>query len=213
MQALLDEKRKFPPPPEFAAAAAVRDPSIYDRGRDPEAFWAEQARELHWFRDWDKVLEWNPPHAKWFVGGTLNVACNCVDRHLNGPRADKPAVLWEGEPGDRRAFTYAQLAEEVGRFANVLKALGVKKGDRVAIYMPMIPEAAFAMLACARIGAPHSVVFGGFSAASLADQNQRRASQGARDGRRQVGGAAAWCRSSATRTGRSPAVRRSPTSW
>lgn len=170
LQALLDEKRKFPPPPEFAAAAAARDPSIYDRGRDPEAFWAEQARELHWFRDWDKVLEWNPPHAKWFVGGTLNVACNCVDRHLNGPRADKPAVLWEGEPGDRRAFTYAQLAEEVGRFANVLKALGVKKGDRVAIYMPMIPEAAFAMLACARIGAPHSVVFGGFSAASLADR-------------------------------------------
>ncbi len=170
MQALLDEKRRFPPPPEFAAAAAARDSSIYDRGRDPGAFWAEQARELHWFRGWNKVLEWNPPHAKWFVGGTLNVAYNCVDRHLNGPRADKPALLWEGEPGDRRAFTYAQLAEEVGRFANVLKALGVKKGDRVAIYLPMIPEAAFAMLACARIGAPHSVVFGGFSAASLADR-------------------------------------------
>ena len=170
LHALLDEQRKYPPPPEFAAAAEVSDPSIYDRGAGAEAFWAEQARELHWFRSWDQVLEWNPPHAKWFAGGRLNAAWNCLDRHLDGPRAHKPALLWEGEPGDRRAFTYAQLAEEVGRFANVLKALGVGKGDRVAIYLPMIPEAAFAMLACARIGAPHSVVFGGFSAASLADR-------------------------------------------
>ncbi len=168
LQALLTEKRTFPPPPDFAAA--IRDPSIYERGADPESFWAEHARELHWFRSWDRVLDWNPPYAKWFVGGRLNVAYNCVDRHLNGPRTNKTALLWEGEPGDRRLFTYAQLATEVGRFANVLKALGVKKGDRVAIYLPMIPEAAFAMLACARIGAPHSVVFGGFSANSLADR-------------------------------------------
>jgi len=172
LQALLDEKRKFRPPPEFAAVAVAGDPSIYGRGegRAAEAFWAEQARELHWFRPWDRVLKWRPPHAKWFVGGRLNVAHNCVDRHLDGPRANKTALIWEGEPGDRRAFTYAQLADEVGRFANVLKTLGVKKGDRVAIYLPMIPEAAFAMLACARIGAPHSVVFGGFSAKSLADR-------------------------------------------
>ena len=172
LQALLDEKRTFPPPPEFAAQAAVRDPSVYDQaeGRAAESFWAEQARELHWFQPWDRVLEWDPPHAKWFADGRLNVAHNCVDRHLDGPRANKTALIWEGEPGDRRAFTYAQLAEEVGRFANVLKSLGVKKGDRVAIYLPMIPEAAFAMLACARIGAPHSVVFGGFSAKSLADR-------------------------------------------
>ena len=170
LDALLTEKRKFAPPAEFAAAAVVSDPSVYDRAEDFEAFWAGWAEELDWFEEWDTVLEWNPPHARWFDGGKLNVCHNCVDRHLHGPRRDRAALLWEGEPGDRRSFTYAELAREVGRFANVLRSLGVRKGDRVAIYLPMIPEAAFAMLACARIGAPHSVVFGGFSPDSLADR-------------------------------------------
>ena len=169
LDALLTEKRKFAPPAEFAANAVVSDPSIYDDAEDFERFWAGWADELDWFGRWDTVLEWNPPHAKWFIGGKLNVCHNCVDRHL-GARSDKRALVWEGEPGDRRSFTYGELATEVGRFANVLKGLGVKKGDRVAIYLPMIPEAAFAMLACARIGAPHSVVFGGFSPDSLADR-------------------------------------------
>ena len=169
LDALLTEKRKFAPPSEFAANAVVSDPSIYDEAEDFERFWAEWAGELDWFRRWDTVLEWRAPHAKWFIGGKLNVCHNCVDRHL-GTRSGKRALVWEGEPGDRRAFTYGELATEVGRFANVLKGLGVKKGDRVAIYLPMIPEAAFAMLACARIGAPHSVVFGGFSPDSLADR-------------------------------------------
>ena len=170
LDALLTEKRRFAPPPDFAAAAVVSDPAVYERAEDFEAFWAGWAEELDWFRKWDTVLEWNPPHARWFDGGKLNVCHNCIDRHLDGPRRDRPALLWEGEPGDRRTFTYAELAQQVGRFANVLRDLGVKKGDRVAIYLPMIPEAAFAMLACARIGAPHSVVFGGFSPDSLADR-------------------------------------------
>ncbi len=170
LDALLTENRRFPPPPDFAARAVVSDPGVYDEAEDFESYWARWAGELDWFRKWDTVLEWNPPHAQWFVGGKLNVCHNCVDRHLEGPRRDKSALLWEGEPGDRRSFTYLELAREVGRFANVLKGLGVKKGDRVAIYLPMIPEAAFAMLACARIGAPHSVVFGGFSPDSLADR-------------------------------------------
>ena len=170
LDALLTEKRLFPPPPDFAAAADVSDPSVYDEAEDFEAFWAGWAEELDWFRKWDRVMEWNPPHAKWFTGGKLNVCYNCVDRHLTGARRDKPALVWEGEPGDRRSFTYAELAVEVGRFANVLKTLGVKRGDRVAIYLPMIPEAAFAMLACARLGAPHSVIFGGFSPDSLSDR-------------------------------------------
>ena len=170
LDALLSEKRRFAPPPEFAAAAVVSDPAVYERAEDFEAFWAGWAEELDWFEKWDNVLEWNPPHARWFDGGKLNVCHNCVDRHLDGERRDRTALLWEGEPGDRRSFTYAELAREVGRFANVLRSLGVKKGDRVAIYLPMIPEAAFAMLACARIGAPHSVVFGGFSPDSLADR-------------------------------------------
>ena len=169
LDALLTEKRKFAPPAEFAAHAVVSDPSIYDEAEDFERFWAGWADELDWFRRWDTVLEWKAPHAKWFIGGKLNVCHNCVDRHLD-TRRDKRALVWEGEPGDRRSFTYGELAAEVGRFANVLKGLGVKKGDRVAIYLPMIPEAAFAMLACARIGAPHSVVFGGFSPDSLADR-------------------------------------------
>jgi len=170
LDALLTENRLFAPPPDFAAAAVVPDDSIYDEAEVYEDFWAGWAEELEWFRKWDTVLEWHPPHARWFVGGKLNVCHNCVDRHLDGPRRDKPALVWEGEPGDRRTFTYAELAEEVAIFANVLKGLGVKKGDRVAIYLPMVPEAAFAMLACARIGAAHSVVFGGFSPDSLADR-------------------------------------------
>ena len=170
LDALLSEKRKFAPPPEFTAAAVVSDPAIYETAEDYEAFWEGWAGELDWFRKWDSVLEWDPPHARWFDGGKLNVCHNCVDRHLDGPRRDRTALVWEGEPGDRRNFTYAELADEVGRFANVLRGLGVKKGDRVAIYLPMIPEAAFAMLACARVGAPHSVVFGGFSPDSLADR-------------------------------------------
>ncbi len=170
LDALLTEKRRFAPPPTFAAGAVVSDPAVYEKAEDFEAFWAGWAEELDWFEKWDTVLEWNPPHARWFGGGKLNVSHNCIDRHLDGPRREKRALLWEGEPGDRRSFTYGELAEEVGRFANVLRNLGVKKGDRVAIYLPMIPEAAFAMLACARIGAPHSVVFGGFSPDSLADR-------------------------------------------
>ncbi len=169
--ALLDEDRRFPPPPSFREAANARDPEIYARAAsDPEAYWAEWARELAWFEPWHTVLEWTPPHAKWFVGGKLNVAYNCLDRHLEGPRRNKAALVWEGEPGDERVYTYQQLHREVSKFANVLKSLGVRRGDRVAIYLPMIPEAAIAMLACARIGAPHSVVFGGFSAESLRDR-------------------------------------------
>ena len=169
LDALLTEKRRFAPPPGFAAAAVVRDVSLYDEAEDYEAFWAGWAERLDWFERWETVLDWNPPHARWFTGGRLNVCHNCVDRHLEA-RRDKTALIWEGEPGEKRLYTYGRLAEEVGRFANVLKGLGVKKGDRVAIYLPMIPEAAFAMLACARIGAPHSVVFGGFSPDSLADR-------------------------------------------
>ena len=171
LEALLEESRTFEPAPEFRARANVSDPTIYDRAAaDPEAFWAEWARELDWFREWDRVLEWDAPHATWFGGGRLNVAYNCVDRHLDGPRRNKAALVWEGEPGDQRTLTYWDLHREVGKFANVLKELGIGRGDRVAIYLPMIPEAAIAMLACARIGAIHSVVFGGFSADSLKDR-------------------------------------------
>jgi acetyl-CoA synthetase len=168
---LLREDRTFPPPPEFRAHALVRDESLYaDADRDPEAFWARFASELEWSRPWDKVLDWQPPHAKWFVGGQLNISVNCLDRHLRGPRRNKAALIWEGEPGDRRTLTYFDLHREVSAFANVLKSLGIKKGDRVAIYLPLIPELAISMLACARIGAIHSVVFGGFSAESLRDR-------------------------------------------
>ncbi len=167
---LLSEARRFPPPPEFAAQALAK-PELYERAkRDRLAFWAEQALTLDWLAPWTSVLEWNPPHAKWFLGGKLNVAANCLDRHLETARRNKAAIVWEGEPGDRRVLTYWELAREVGRCANALKRLGVKRGDRVAIYLPMIPEAAIAMLACARIGAIHSVVFGGFSAESLRDR-------------------------------------------
>ena len=168
---LLQEDRSFPPPPEFRAHANINDPGVYQRAEnDPEAFWAGFASELEWFKKWDTVLEWKPPHAKWFVGGTINASVNCVDRHARTARRNKAALVWEGEPGDRRTLTYWDLYQQVGQFANVLKGLGVKRGDRVAIYLPLIPELAIAMLACARVGAAHSVVFGGFSADSLRDR-------------------------------------------
>ncbi len=172
LSALLTEERRFPPSEAFTRRAVVGDAGIYERAAsDREAYWEAWARELDWFEPWEKVLEWNPPFAKWFVGGKLNVSHNCLDRHLDGPRADKVALVWEGEPGDTRRYTYAELHREVSKFANVLKGLGVRRGDRVTIYLPMIPEAAVAMLACTRIGAIHSVVFGGFSPESLADRN------------------------------------------
>ena len=168
---LLQEDRSFPPPPAFRAQANVNDDSVYARAeKDPEGFWASFASELEWFTPWTKVLDWKPPHAKWFVGGTINASVNCVDRHVRGPRRNKAALIWEGEPGDRRTLTYFDLYRQVGQFANVLKSLGVKRGDRVAIYLPLVPELAIAMLACARLGAAHSVVFGGFSADSLRDR-------------------------------------------
>ncbi|MBM4187901.1 MAG: acetate--CoA ligase [Gemmatimonadetes bacterium] len=167
---LLDERRRFPPPDQFRSAANATAALFEEAARDREAFWAAQAATLEWFAPWKRVLDWTPPHAKWFVGGQLNVSTNCVDRHLAGPRRNKAAIIWEGEPGDRRVLTYWDLAREVQRAANGLKSLGIKRGDRVAIYLPMIPEAAIAMLACARIGAVHSVVFGGFSAESLRDR-------------------------------------------
>jgi len=171
--ALLTEHRVFEPPAAFTATAIVKDRSIYEQAeRDYEGFWAEQAERLTWFKRWDTVLEWTPPWVKWFVGGSLNASYNCLDRHVEAGGGDKVAYHWEGEPGEKRAITYAELLDEVGRFANALKALGVRRGDRVAIYMGMIPELPVAMLACARIGAPHSVVFGGFSADSLKDRIQ-----------------------------------------
>jgi acetyl-CoA synthetase len=170
--ALLHEDRVFEPSAAFRAHANVKDRAAYDEAeRDPEAFWAKFASELEWTRKWTRVLDWsNPPHAKWFAGGQLNVSVNCIDRHIRGPRRNKAALIWEGEPGERRTLTYFELYRQVSAFANVLKSLGVKKGDRVAIYMPLVPELAIAMLACARIGAPHSIVFGGFSAESLRDR-------------------------------------------
>jgi acetyl-CoA synthetase len=175
IESTLKEVRVFPPPESFAQAAHVKSLGEY-RGlyvaslRDPEGFWAQQAETLRWSRKWDRVLEWNPPFAKWFSGGTLNISENCLDRHVSTWRKNKAAIIWEGEPGETRTLTYQELLREVGRFANVLKALGVRKGDRVGIYMPMIPEAAMAMLACARIGATHTVVFGGFSSEAVRDR-------------------------------------------
>ncbi len=168
---LLHEHRKFPPPAQFAKSAHVNSRALHDRGAaDYEAFWAEMARELEWSTPWSTVLEWKPPWAKWFTGGTLNASVNCLDRHVRGAHRNKAALIWEGEPGDTRTLTYWDLYREVNKFANVLDTLGVKRGDRVAIYLPMIPEVVIAMLACARIGAPHSVVFGGFSSESLRDR-------------------------------------------
>ena len=172
LDALLTEDRRFSPSEDFRTRAVVSDADIYERAnKDRESYWVEWAEQLDWFRRWDSVLEWQPPHAKWFVGGKLNVAYNCLDRHLNSSRSDQAALIWEGEPGDTRTYTYAQLHDAVCRFSNALKNLGVTRGDRVTIYLPMIPEAAIAMLACVRIGAIHSVVFGGFSPESLADRN------------------------------------------
>ncbi|RJP73128.1 MAG: acetate--CoA ligase [Candidatus Zixiibacteriota bacterium] len=169
--ALLEENRVIPPPDHFRAQARLRDESLYaEAARDPEAFWAQQAQRLTWFKPWDKVLEWNPPEAKWFTGGRLNASYNCLDRHIKSGLRNKAALIWEGEPGDTRTLTYWDLYRDVNKFANVLKSLGVKKGDRVALYMPMIPELVIAMLACARIGAIHTVVFGGFSPESLQDR-------------------------------------------
>jgi acetyl-CoA synthetase len=171
ISALLSEDRVFEPSEAFRAGAVVRDRSAYERAdSDHEAYWAEQAERLTWFRRWDSVMEWTPPWVTWFAGGTLNASVNCLDRHVEAGGGDKVAYHWEGEPGEERAITYRELLEEVCRFANALKALGVERGDRVAIYLGMIPELPVAMLACARIGAPHSVVFGGFSADSLRDR-------------------------------------------
>ena len=168
---LFREGRSFPPPPEFAAQANFADPGISVRADAHwEAFWEEQARELHWTKPWDVTLDWNPPFARWFVGGQLNVSDNCLDRHVMAGHGDQVAFHWEGEPGDKRTITYEELLLEVSRFANALRAKGVGKGDRVAIYLPMIPELPVAMLACARIGAIHSVVFAGFSAQALVDR-------------------------------------------
>ncbi len=172
LEALLTEDRRFSPSEDFRTRAVVSDSEIYERARtDRESYWVEWAEQLDWFRRWDSVLEWQPPHAKWFVGGKLNVAYNCLDRHLNSSHSDQAALIWEGEPGDTKTYTYAQLHDAVCRFSNALKNLGVTRGDRITIYLPMIPEAAIAMLACVRIGAIHSVVFGGFSPESLADRN------------------------------------------
>ncbi len=171
----LRENRVFPPPPEFSAKAHIKSleqyESLYRESiENPEDFWATIAGELHWFKTWDKVLDWNPPNAKWFVGGKTNLSYNCVDRHALGARAGKTAIIWEGEPGEIRRLTYAELHVEVQKFANALKSLGIKKGDRVAVYMGMTPELAIALLACARIGAIHSVIFGGFAAHAIADR-------------------------------------------
>jgi acetyl-CoA synthetase len=171
IDALLQEDRTFPPSPTFTQQAVINSPEIYkEAATDFEAYWANEARRLDWIHPWTKTLEWTPPHAKWFLNGKLNASANCVDRHALGARRDKKALIWEGEPGDTRTLTYGDLYREVTKFANVLKSLGVSKGDRVAIYLPMIPEAAVAMLACARVGAIHSVVFGGFSPESLRDR-------------------------------------------
>jgi acetyl-CoA synthetase len=171
LEALLEERRIYPPSEEFRQQANWSDPAIYERARkDPEAFWAAEAESLDWIKRWDKVLEWKAPWAKWFVGGKLNVTHNCVDRHAASSRRNKAAIIWEGEPGDSRVLTFEMLQREVNKCANALKSLGVKKGDRVAIYMGMTPELPIALLACAKIGAPHSVVFGGFSAESLRER-------------------------------------------
>ncbi|HEV2947165.1 MAG TPA: acetate--CoA ligase [Gemmataceae bacterium] len=173
---VLKEKRRFAPSSEFSSRAQIKSLADYEKlwqraKDDPEGFWAERAKELSWFKPWSKVLTWNEPFAQWFVGGQINVSYNCLDRHLTGPRKNKAAIVWEGEPGDSRVLRYQDLHREVCKFANVLKSLGIKKGDRVTLYMPMVPELAIAMLACARIGAPHSVIFGGFSADAVADRN------------------------------------------
>src|SRR5215208_3967988 len=175
IESVLTESRVFPPPPAFSAQAHISSMEQYrqmakEAEDDPEGYWARRADELHWFKKWDTVLDWQPPFAKWFVGGRINASYNCLDRHLDGPRRTKAALIWEGEPGDERILTYQRLHREVCKFANVLKGLGVEKGDRVGLYMPLLPALATAMLACARIGATHSVVFGGFSAEAVRER-------------------------------------------
>jgi acetyl-CoA synthetase len=173
---VMKEERLFPPSEEFAAKACIGSMEQYEKmwkeaAADLEGFWGKMANEIHWFKPYTKVLEWNEPFAKWFVGGQTNVSYNCLDAHLGTPRENKIALLWEGEPGDKVAMTYKTLHREVCKFANVLKKLGIKQGDVVSIYMPMIPELAIAMLACSRIGAAHSIIFGGFAAEAIADRN------------------------------------------
>ena len=169
IEVLLKEKRTFKPPREFAKRA-VAPPGIYKDATNPVRFWEKQAKALAWFKPWRKALEWKPPYAKWFIGGKLNVSYNCLDRHVQGARRTKAALIWEGEPGDSRTLTYWDLYREVNRFAAALRQQGLRKGDRVTIYLPMVPEAAIAMLACTRIGAPHNVVFGGFSPEALRER-------------------------------------------
>ncbi len=173
---VLLETRKFPPPSDFAAQANIRTDEQYQemwqRAKDdPAGFWGDMAANLDWFKKWDKVIDGAMPDTRWFVGGKINVSYNCLDRHLLGPNKNKAAIIWEGEPGDTRVLRYQDLHREVCKFANVLKSLGVQTGDRVSLYMPMIPELAIAMLACTRIGAVHSIIFGGFSADAVADRN------------------------------------------
>ncbi|MFU8803897.1 MAG: AMP-binding protein, partial [Bradymonadaceae bacterium] len=175
IESILIENRKFPPSPEFVAQANIKADDLErlraEYAEDPDAFWARLAREeLVWDEDFTQTLDWQPPFAKWFQGGKLNVSVQCLDRHLTTARKNKAALVWEGEPGDQRTLTYQQLYTEVCKFSNALENLGVQAGDRVAIYMPMVPELAIAVLACARIGAPHSVIFGGFSAAAIRDR-------------------------------------------
>ncbi len=175
IDSVLQEQRKFECPEHFRKHAHIKSAEEYEQlyresVEQPEKFWGRIAGELHWFKKWDKVLEWNHPWAKWFVGGQLNLSYNCLDRHVKSHRKNKAAIIWESEPGEVRTLTYQQLHREVQKFANVLKSLGIKKGDRVAIYMGMTPELPIAMLACARIGATHTVVFGGFSSNALVDR-------------------------------------------
>src|SRR6202795_4575797 len=175
IDSILQEQRSFEPPPEFSKQAHIKSLEEYEHIYnesidDPEKFWSGIASELHWFKKWDRVLEWNCPWAKWFVGGQINLSYNCLDLHVQTWRKNKAARIWESEPGEVRTLTYQQLHREVQKFSNVLKGLGVRKNDRVAIYMGMTPELPIAMLACARIGAPHTVVFGGFSSNALIDR-------------------------------------------
>src|SRR6188472_31893 len=171
LEVLLKTEDRFPPPEEFTKQANASDPSIYDEAeRDFEAWWEKWAKELDWFEDWQTVLEWNPPWAKWFKEGKLNVSHNCLDRHVEAGNGDRVAYHWRGEEGEERDITYADLLRDVQRLANTLKERGVRKGDVVGIYLPMIPELVVSMLACARIGAPHNVVFGGFSPESVKER-------------------------------------------
>ena len=174
---VMHEARLFPPSPEFSEKARIKSLEQYqamwdEAAADPLAFWDKYAQELHWFKPYDKVLEWNEPYAHWFVGGQTNVSYNCLDAVIAAGKGDKKAIIWEGEPGEVTTLTYAELHREVCKFANVLKKLGIQQGDVVSIYMPMVPELAIAMLACARIGAVHSVIFAGFSSEAIADRNR-----------------------------------------